>query len=218
MAASAILHLRDEVPEVGTVFTTHATTLGRSLAANRADPKMYQELPSIDPTALASELGVVAKHNQREVILRKLRADQFCKSEGNLFGRRDAVFSVENHAVADVKHEDRCARRHVFSLVHLEIFFLEIEFIDAIPAHGVRECGGQIDIGGMLAKGPFLGFAQPVDTVAGVRSFVHPSRGFPERGKDLPEGVLSDFLNSFGREHRHFLHFLDDSLLHISPC
>ncbi len=70
MAAGAILHLRDRVPEVGTVFTTHATTLGRSLAANREDPNMYRDLPSVDPTALASELGVVAKHSMEVVAAR----------------------------------------------------------------------------------------------------------------------------------------------------
>ena len=70
MSAGAILYLKKEVPEVGTVFTTHATTLGRAYAGNRRDPAMYQTLDQVDPDQLARELNVVAKHSMEQVAAR----------------------------------------------------------------------------------------------------------------------------------------------------
>ena len=67
MSAGAILHLQTAAPEIGTVFTTHATMLGRSLAGQRADPNFYQSLPSIDPEVAAKELNVSSKHSMESV-------------------------------------------------------------------------------------------------------------------------------------------------------
>jgi phosphorylase/glycogen(starch) synthase len=66
MATAAILHLEETVPEVGTVFTTHATTLGRALAAHREAPLL--ERPS-DKTLhdQARDYHCVAKHSMETV-------------------------------------------------------------------------------------------------------------------------------------------------------
>ncbi|MBW2212107.1 MAG: glycogen/starch synthase, partial [Deltaproteobacteria bacterium] len=75
MSAGAILHLQTAAPEIGTVFTTHATMLGRSLAGQRADPNFYQSLPSVDPELAAKELNVSSKHSMESVAARE--ADVF---------------------------------------------------------------------------------------------------------------------------------------------
>ncbi|MGB5681454.1 MAG: hypothetical protein WBM47_06355, partial [Polyangiales bacterium] len=67
MSAAAILHLQTAAPEIGTVFTTHATMLGRSLAGRRADPNFYQSLPNVDPEVAAKELNVSSKHSMESV-------------------------------------------------------------------------------------------------------------------------------------------------------
>ncbi len=70
MSSAALLYLRERLPEVGGVFTTHATTLGRALAANRADPRMYKTLSQQVPDQLARELGVTSKHSMERVSAR----------------------------------------------------------------------------------------------------------------------------------------------------
>ncbi len=75
LAGAAVLYLRQTMPEIGTVFTTHATTLGRALAANRPDVDMYRKLDQIEPDTTARQLGVMAKHSMESLTAR--HADQF---------------------------------------------------------------------------------------------------------------------------------------------
>lgn len=62
LSAVASLFLKHHSVPVGTVFTTHATTLGRSLATGGRN--LYLELDSLDPDAEARNIGpgVFAKH------------------------------------------------------------------------------------------------------------------------------------------------------------
>ena len=62
LSAAGLLHLKSGKANVGTVFTTHATTLGRSIAA--ADKNLYEVLDRINPDENAKNRGasVYAKH------------------------------------------------------------------------------------------------------------------------------------------------------------
>ncbi len=61
MTASGLLYLKDNMPQVGTVFTTHATVLGRCIAGNNFP--LYDELKNYDPQHSAETFNVVAKHS-----------------------------------------------------------------------------------------------------------------------------------------------------------
>ncbi len=61
MTGSALLHLSRTVPTAGTVFTTHATILGRSIASMGDTP--LEGLGDRTPDDLASEMGVRSKHS-----------------------------------------------------------------------------------------------------------------------------------------------------------
>ena len=61
MTGSCLLHLRDRLPSVGTVFTTHATMLGRALSSMGHSPE--DGLAGKTPAELAEEQGVEAKHS-----------------------------------------------------------------------------------------------------------------------------------------------------------
>ena len=63
LAGAGLLYLRHENARVGTVFTTHATTLGRSLAMQERD--IYEQLEGIDSDGEAKRLGISvwAKHS-----------------------------------------------------------------------------------------------------------------------------------------------------------
>lgn len=71
LTGATLLYLKRRVPEVGTVFTTHATTLGRALAANRPSPELYDTMGAVDPDATARELGVPSKHSMESIAARE---------------------------------------------------------------------------------------------------------------------------------------------------
>lgn len=56
-----LLLLKSRQPEIRTVFTTHATTTGRSIAGN--GKPLYDYLAGYDGNQMASELNVIAKHS-----------------------------------------------------------------------------------------------------------------------------------------------------------
>ena len=57
----AALYVQKYVPEVATIFTTHATTIGRSIAGN--NKPLYDYLYAYNGDQMASELGVESKHS-----------------------------------------------------------------------------------------------------------------------------------------------------------
>ncbi len=61
MTGSGALYLNKALPQVGTVFTTHATTIGRSLAGNGY--AFYDHMSEYDGDTKAQDLNVVAKHS-----------------------------------------------------------------------------------------------------------------------------------------------------------
>lgn len=73
MTGSGVLFLKDRVPQVGTLFTTHATTLGRSMAGHGMP--LYSMLNNVDVEAKANELGVVSKNSME--ITASAQADVF---------------------------------------------------------------------------------------------------------------------------------------------
>lgn len=61
MLGLALLYIRKYVPQIGTVFTTHATTVGRSIAGN--GKHLYEYLPGYNGNQMAYELNVASKHS-----------------------------------------------------------------------------------------------------------------------------------------------------------
>lgn len=61
MTGCGILYLKDKIPQVGTVFVTHATVIGRCLAAN--NKKLYKNLTSFNPEEVAREFNLVSKYS-----------------------------------------------------------------------------------------------------------------------------------------------------------
>ena len=59
MTGSGVLYLKDKVPAVTTMFTTHATVMGRSLAGNHQ--ALYRDFEVFDIDAKAREFNVVSK-------------------------------------------------------------------------------------------------------------------------------------------------------------
>ena len=61
MLGMATLFVQDSIPQVATVFTTHATTIGRSIAGN--SKPLYDQFKNYNGDHMARELNVEAKHS-----------------------------------------------------------------------------------------------------------------------------------------------------------
>lgn len=61
MTGMGMLYVRDRLPKVGTIFTTHATSIGRSIAGN--GKPLYDYLWAYDGDQMARELNVESKHS-----------------------------------------------------------------------------------------------------------------------------------------------------------
>lgn len=61
MTGMAALYIRKNVPEIATVFTTHATSIGRSIAGN--NKPLYDYLFAYNGDQMAAELNMQSKHS-----------------------------------------------------------------------------------------------------------------------------------------------------------
>lgn len=69
MSAAGLLYLKKRIPEIGTIFTTHATILGRSLSGSGMD--IYAEMENISPLREASTQNVAAKYSMEVAAARE---------------------------------------------------------------------------------------------------------------------------------------------------
>ncbi len=73
MTGTGVLYLKKQLPQIASVFTTHATILGRSIAGNRVP--LYKNLHQYNGDAKAKEFNIVAKHSLEKISARE--ADSF---------------------------------------------------------------------------------------------------------------------------------------------
>ena len=65
MTGTGLLYLKENTPQVGTLFTTHATVLGRAIAGN--GQPLYSALDQYNSDAKALEFGVVSKQSLEKI-------------------------------------------------------------------------------------------------------------------------------------------------------
>lgn len=61
MTAFGLFYIKEALPKVGTLFTTHATSIGRSIACN--NKPLYDYFTGYHGDQMAEELNMVAKHS-----------------------------------------------------------------------------------------------------------------------------------------------------------
>jgi glycogen synthase len=66
MTAFGLFYIKRKLPKVATIFTTHATTIGRSIAGN--GKPLYDHLSAYNGDQMARELNVVAKHSVEKAV------------------------------------------------------------------------------------------------------------------------------------------------------
>lgn len=65
MLGMGALYIKDRLPAIGTIFTTHATSIGRSIAGN--GKPLYNYLSAYDSDQMARELNMQAKHSIEKI-------------------------------------------------------------------------------------------------------------------------------------------------------
>ncbi len=70
---AGLLYIEQQQPRVGTVFTTHATSVGRSIAGN--NQSLYSQMDHLNGDQKARELNIVAKHSLEKMAAK--HADAF---------------------------------------------------------------------------------------------------------------------------------------------
>ena len=83
LTGTGVLYLKERVPQIGTVFTAHATVVGRTIAAN--DLPLYKNLENYNAEAIARQFGVLAKYS-----LERLSAN-----EADAFTTQSAIVNNE---------------------------------------------------------------------------------------------------------------------------
>lgn len=98
LTASGVLYLSDNVPQVATVFTSHATVLGRSIAGNGMN--LYENLQQYRGDQMAAQLGVRAKYSLEKVAAGTADAlttvSEVTRREAIQFFDRDTDFLTPN--------------------------------------------------------------------------------------------------------------------------
>lgn len=61
MTGLGLLYIRKHQPEIATIFTTHATSIGRSISGN--NKPLYGYLPAYNGNQMAAELNMQSKHS-----------------------------------------------------------------------------------------------------------------------------------------------------------
>ncbi|MCZ6787374.1 MAG: glycosyltransferase, partial [Planctomycetota bacterium] len=107
MTGSGMLYLQRSAPAIGTVFTTHATALGRSIAAGGVEP--IEGLGGRTPEEAADEAGIRAKHSREGACARAAdvftTVSEMTAAEAECFHRRRADPLLPNGIDLDVVAE-----------------------------------------------------------------------------------------------------------------
>ncbi len=136
MTGAGLLYLKDKAPAIATVFTTHATVLGRSLMGNGRD--LYGELDRISPVEEARNYNVIAKHSMEHVSARE--ADCFttvseitAREAHKILGRRPAITEngMDIESIPDYATDRQPAQASRQLLLDFGRRFLGLEFPEA---------------------------------------------------------------------------------------
>lgn len=97
MCGAGLLEVKQNVPEIGTIFTTHATMLGRAMAGAGVD--IYAKMASISPVQEAAAYNITAKYSMESISAREAdiftTVSKITADEATVFlGRTPDVFTV----------------------------------------------------------------------------------------------------------------------------
>ena len=130
-----------------------------------------------------------------------LRADQVGKRESYALGGGEAIFAVENHAVAAIEHQDGGARALIFALMDHQIGIVDFDGqAGSIALDGVEQRSADVHIQ-RVAKFVGLGGSAGFDAGGEITGVVAAETALAERSEQIfqsfetekIEGLVGDF-------------------------
>ena len=91
MTSAGLFYLKKYAPHISTVFTTHATILGRSIAGNGID--LYSVIENLNPDKEAAKFNVFAKYSMEKI----------CAREADCFTTVSDITAMEAQHLLNVK-------------------------------------------------------------------------------------------------------------------
>lgn len=91
MTGFTTLFLKTRNPKIPTIFTTHATILGRSIAGNNQD--LYKTLDTLNPYEKAKELNIIDKHT----------TEKACANHSDVFTTVSEITAKEAEYILGIK-------------------------------------------------------------------------------------------------------------------
>jgi glycogen phosphorylase/synthase len=134
MTGMGVLYIEKEASYIATVFTTHATTIGRSIAGNGLP--LYENLSEYSGDEMAARLGVTAKHSLEKNSA--VKSDQFttvseitAEECTQLLGRRPDIitpngFNPDLVPVTSELKSQRVEARQIIRKISQAVFGYEI--------------------------------------------------------------------------------------------
>lgn len=102
MTSFGLFYIQENVPEIATIFTTHATSIGRSIAGNHKP--LYDFIKDYDGNHMAQELNMVSKHSTEKAAAH--RADCFTTVSNITALECEELLEKVPHAVTPNGFED----------------------------------------------------------------------------------------------------------------
>jgi phosphorylase/glycogen(starch) synthase len=97
-SGTGLLHIKEKVPQAGTVFTVHSTVIGRNIALNNLP--LYKNMSQYNPEAIAKQFGIVSKHSLEVITAREADVlttiSPLTNEECNCFVSKKADFITPN--------------------------------------------------------------------------------------------------------------------------
>lgn len=98
MTGTGILYLKDRVPQIGTIFTSHATVLGRAIAGNGLP--LYENPEAYIPDEIANRFGLKSKYSLEKLAAQNCDAfttvSSITAEECRLFLKRSPDYITPN--------------------------------------------------------------------------------------------------------------------------
>lgn len=136
MCGAGLLCVKKRVPEIGTIFTTHATILGRTIAGSGMD--IYSALENISPQREASAYNISAKHSMEVATAREAdcftTVSEITASEAkNFLGRTPEIIApngLDMDHIPDFSRDREAALKSRNRLLEFASRFLRKSFDD----------------------------------------------------------------------------------------
>ncbi len=105
MTAAGMLYIKKQLPAIATVFTTHATMLGRYLAGSGVD--IYTNIEDMPPQEMAAKMNITAKHSMETVSAREADcfttvSDITAREAGHFLQRKPTMILPDGINIDDI--------------------------------------------------------------------------------------------------------------------